>query len=200
MIIIVFNSCQQKPDVSPIKTPNEDLVEGLTISQSELTGILKSLNSANKVPEWWKRFKDWVNAHTGHSQIYIYGEPICEGRYSCGPCPGICFRAGLTEGGENGSVSVEDMASGLRPVALTLLEKRLEGQGFTRRLLIEIPIQYEGEFINNSIFRVESDESLPDFFSNGAGFESVIVKGGAYPTFRDPVNGKIITLTDVVVK
>ena len=178
------------------------LSQNLDISLEEFQQIINSDNSSNKRPNgWWEKFKKWVKAHSGNSQQYdAEGQPICSGGGACGPCPGICFGGGIKDGGNNGwEVSEEEFNQGLRAIAFSIFENI--GNPNKRKMVVQIPSEYENDFIfNNNVFKIENDETLPTFYSNEAGFDSITVKSGIYPVIKFPKKGMTMTIVNITVK
>jgi hypothetical protein len=198
--IILFVGCQKDQINNEVTTDQvtNELSNKLDISEKEFKYILSELNSQEKAPPGWlQKFKDWVNAHTGNSQQYENGQPVCFGNGGCGPCPGICFGSGIMSGGNDGQVTQEEFVLGIRAIALAIIEKN--GNAAQKKMVIEIPSQYDQDIIINNRFEVESDEQLASFYVNAAGYNSITVKAGTYPVITSPKDGVTRTIVNISV-
>ena len=198
--VISFNSCQKELSRNESSLHQNTLIEEekLDISIEEFQQILLEVNSLEKVgPAWWERFKDWVNSHSGNSQQYVNGQPACFGDGGCGPCAGACFGSAAPNDND-GAITTEQFALGLRAVAFSIIEKN--DDGIQRKMLIQIPNQYKHDFIMDKILRVGNDEELPAFYVSEAGFNSIKVKAGLYPVIESPQNGISMTIVNISVE
>ena len=131
------------------------------ISLEEFQQILDSETSLEKAPPWVEKLKKWIKAHSGNSQQYVDGQPSCFGDGGCGPCAGICFGSGLIAGGDDGEITQEEFVLGLRSIAFSIFENK--GNTSQRKMIIQIPSEYENEFIRGNAFVIDNDENLPSF-------------------------------------
>ena len=169
------------------------------ISLEEFQQILDSKNSLEKSPPWFEKFKKWVRAHTGNSQILVDGQPTCFGNGGCGPCPGICFGSSIVDGGDNGDpVSDKEFILGLRAIAFSIFENQSNAN--KRKMVIQIPSEYADDFIMNNLFEVESDEFLPMFYVSESGFNSITVEEGRYPVIVSANDGMTRTIVNITVE
>ena len=121
-----------------------------------------------------------MKAHTGNTQRYNNGEPVCMGNGGCGPCPGICFGSTMYDGGDNGGeLTDEEYELGLRAISLTILED--PDNETENQLLIGFPSEIESEFIFEEMFIIDSEEYLPEFYCYEAGYSTIEVEPGNYP-------------------
>jgi hypothetical protein len=196
--MIAMVACQKEevainPATSTVQNPG---VENLDISVEEFSQILTELHSTDRAPGWWEDFKKWVKSHTGNSQQFVNGQPVCVGNGGCGPCPGICFGSIMDGGSNGGGVSQAEFQVGLRAIAFSIV--RQAGNPHIRRMIIEIP-EYEGDFIHGNKFRVEADEYLPAFFASEAGVNSIKVKEGNYPVIGSPQDDVTLTIVNIEI-
>ncbi len=173
---------------------NKDIYD---ISLEEFEYILNSQNSEEKAPPWWEKFKKWVNSHSGSSQIYVEGQPSCSGGGGCGPCAGLCVGGMVANDNNDGQISAEDLSLGLSPIAFSIFVNSADENQI--KLVIQIPLEYEENFIMNGTFRVEKDEVLPSFYVNEAGFNSILMKKGIYPVIRSSIDGMSRTIVNITV-
>jgi hypothetical protein len=197
---ILIISCQKEvaKDKSVQKQIIQQTTKKLDISLDEFQQIINSNNSTRAASGWWQRFKKWVKAHSGNSQKYVDGEPVCAGHGGCGPCPGVCFRKGIIDGGDNEIVSEKEFAQGWRAIAFSIFENKSNHN--IRKMVIQIPSEYETDFILNNVFEVENNERLPSFYSKEAGFHSITIKSGIYPVIRSPKEGMTKTIVNIMVE
>lgn len=155
------------------------------ISNSELNSILKELHSDAKVgPGWWRKFKDWVNSHSGSSQNYVNGQPSCSGGGGCGPCAGICFSSGLMQGSSDGTLTLAELNAGVSAFQMTLIEKTDDSS--QKKLFLEIPNQHVSAYVMNSSLLISDDVLLPEWFVKSAGLTEIKIISGRYPVLVNP--------------
>jgi hypothetical protein len=194
--VIAFNSCEKSA-----ARENTTVTEKLDIDSKELNRLLNEMNSQEKIgPGWWEKVKKWVNSHSGSSQVYVNGQPTCFGSGGCGPCAGICFSSGISQGGENGEISEEELSQGLKPMLFTLFEKKENNVVVDRKLVIEIPSAYVSAFVMNGKLTILNDSDLPDFFASAGGFTTVTAKAGQYATTTNQSTGTVTAIVNVSVK
>jgi hypothetical protein len=170
----------------------------LAISTVELNSILEEINSIQKVgPGWWKKFTSWVNSHSGSAQRWVNGQPTCVGDGGCGPCAGICFSSGLMQGNSTGSLTADQLASGLRAFQMSLIEKT--NSATEKKIFLEIPSAYVSSFVMDNIISVRNDQLLPYWFVTGAGLSEIKIISGVYPVSVMP-NGSVEVLFNITTK
>jgi hypothetical protein len=203
--LILNVACEKEQDLNQEISQNfkssED--EKLNIDLQEFQIILDEVQSTEingiqeKAPKWWNKFTDWVKSHSGSSQKWVNGQPSCFGDGGCGPCAGACFRS-IETGGDNGHITQEEFVQGFRAIAFSIIEKN--ENGIQRKMIIEIPYQFESDFIMDNKMRVSDDEFLPEFFVKKAGFKSVKVESGLYPVVQNPQMGRSFSIVNIVVE
>ncbi len=145
LLASIFSGCQKNGFNSKISRNKQFVIE-YDISMEEFHQVLSSRQIQTKKSGWWEKFKMWVKAHTGNSQKYVDGQPVCSGNGGCGPCPGICFGGSLIDGrGSGGVLTEEEVSVGLRPVSLSIFEN--EENPIDKKMVIKTLSEYENEFI-----------------------------------------------------
>lgn len=189
VMAISLNGCKKE-----YSTVESDAISVLQmeprLSVSEVQEVINELNSTEKAPpKWWAKIKKWFHDHTG---THLF--PNCQGSNPCGPCPGLCLRAGIISGNENdGDVaSQENYNNGLRVFGLHLIENRETGA----EAIMFVFNEDVNDFTSNSILYIERDLLTNDVIKNALGKESIKFIKGRYNVVYDSKEGYYYAIVD----
>lgn len=191
-IAIISVSCNKNHEVTERRTDSVVKYQP-TYSKKEITSIVHSINSGEKVgPGWLEKVKKWFNDHTG---TYLFSG--CTNHNPCGPCAGLCLRAGLVTGDENNgdSATPEDYANGLRVFGLSLIENTESGE----QAIMFVFNSDVNDFTTNGAFYIEKDLFVSNTIANAMGKNSIKFVKGNYSVVFDASTGYSYALVQSVI-
>lgn len=166
----------------------------LSISKEEFQNILSEMKSQEKTPHWWVKFVNFVKVHTGNSQVYLNGQPLCDWAFHCGPCPGICLGSVAPDLSAD---STDEILNEMSRIKLTVIEKNDSTNN--TKMIIEMPNSINYQVVRENYFDVSISEELPSYLALEAGYNSIIVLAGNYPIIYDTTNEVLRTIVNISV-
>lgn len=189
---IGFFGC--KKELNQVKSDNISVLEMKpSLSVAEIQGVLNDLNSNEKAPpKWWEKVKKWFHDHTG---THLF--PNCQYSNPCGPCPGLCLRAGIIGGNENeGDEALpEDYSNGLRVFGLSLIQN-IETE---KEAIMFVFNKDVNDFTYNNFLYIEKDLYSNDVIKNALGKESIKFIKGKYHVVYDSTTGYYYSIVDTEI-
>lgn len=191
-ISIVAISCNKNQEIS--KRQNDSVVNYKpTYSEKEVALIIQSINSSEKAgPRWWEKVKKWFRDHTG---TYLFSG--CNNHNPCGPCAGLCLRAGIVTGDENDgdTATPKDYANGLRVFGLSLVENSDSGE----QAIMFVFNNDVNDFTTNGSLYIEKDLFTSNTIAAAMGKKSLKFVKGEYSVVYDATTGYSYALVRTVI-
>ncbi len=164
-----------------------------TYSTKEVKSVLADINSVEKIgPGWGAKVKKWFNDHTG---TYLFSG--CTNSNPCGPCPGICFRAGIVDGNNNNGdvASTQDYANGLRVYGLNLIENSQTNE----QAILFVFNKDLNDLTSDNYFYIEGDIMANSTICAAMGKTSIKFIKGKYAVVKDNETGYYYALVETVL-
>lgn len=188
-VAFIFTSCNKESETPIVNQPNNNIEQ--TIDENKIKEILSQINSKTELsPDWWERFKSWVKEHTGNSQKYQDGQPVCAGNGGCGPCAGICFNLSMAPL-PDGNLSDHDYNNGLRKFEFGIVENQSTNE---LKVLLEFDAN-DNQIIDDGSLIILNDEIVSSELTSLTEYSSITLHSGNYPVFEDE-NGKLQTIVN----